>query len=107
MGTIMKGNVPLEFDEDGFLNDPLAWSREVAQQIAGADGLGSLGDEHWAVIQQLREHYLKFGSLLPVSHICRISELDPACVSGLFRDMREAWRIAGLPNPGEEAKSYM
>jgi tRNA 2-thiouridine synthesizing protein E len=25
----------------------------------------------------------------------------------LFPSPREAWRIAGLPNPGEEAKAYM
>lgn len=107
MGNIAKGNVPVDFDEDGFLCDPLEWTREVAQQIAGEDGVGRLGDEHWAVIQQLREHYLRFGSLLPVGHVCRLSALDPKCVTALFRDMREAWRVAGLPNPGEEAKSYM
>jgi hypothetical protein len=25
----------------------------------------------------------------------------------LFSDCRSLWRIAGLPNPGEEAKAYM
>jgi tRNA 2-thiouridine synthesizing protein E len=28
-------------------------------------------------------------------------------VQRLFGGCREAWRIAGLPNPGEEAKNYM
>jgi len=28
-------------------------------------------------------------------------------VENLFRSEREAWRIAGLPDPGEEAKAYM
>ncbi len=104
---IRKVNVPLIFDEDGFLADPGQWSKELAQQIASQDGLGDLGDAHWAVILQLRDHYLNSGALVPPSHACQVNELDPQCVTGLFRDMREAWRIAGLPNPGEEAKSYM
>lgn len=107
MATMTKEGVPLEFDEDGFLIDPAAWNKELAQQIAGEDGVGSLSDSHWAVIDELRGHYLNHGSLVPTSHACRVNNLDPLCVAELFRSMREAWRIAGLPNPGEEAKSYM
>jgi tRNA 2-thiouridine synthesizing protein E len=33
--------------------------------------------------------------------------LGKYAVDRLFGGCREAWRIAGLPNPGEEAKSYM
>jgi tRNA 2-thiouridine synthesizing protein E len=97
----------MEFDEDGFLADPGVWNKELAQQIASKDGVGDLSDAHWAVIQQLRDHYFKSGTLLPPNLACQISQLDPDCVPGLFQSMREAWRIAGLPNPGEEAKSYM
>lgn len=107
MATTIKEAVSLAFDEDGFLNDPAAWNKELAQQIAGEDGLGCLGDLHWAVIEQLRDHYLNHGSLVPTSHVCRVNNLDRMCVAKTFQNMREAWRIAGLPNPGEEAKSYM
>jgi len=97
----------LEFDGDGFLLDSDKWNRAVAQQIAGEDGIGELTEAHWAVIQQLREHYFAHGALVPTSHACRVTHLAEGCVTNLFRRMREAWRIAGLPNPGEEAKSYM
>lgn len=107
MGTMMEGAAPLGFDEDGFLTDPAQWNKALAEQIASQDGIGKLGDAHWGVIEQLREHYLKYGALLPTSHVCRVNQLDPQCVADLFQNMREAWRIAGLPNPGEEAKSYM
>jgi tRNA 2-thiouridine synthesizing protein E len=39
--------------------------------------------------------------------ICREAGLSEHCVSELFIDPRLAWRIAGLPNPGEEAKVYL
>ncbi len=97
----------MKFDEDGFLADPAQWNEDMAQQIASQDGIGDLSDAHWAVILQLRGHYLKSGALLPPNLACHISHLDPQCIADLFRDMRQAWRIAGLPNPGEEAKSYM
>lgn len=107
MGNVLKGNVPLEFDEDGFLTDPAKWDKDVAEQIASEDGLGALSTDHWVVILEMRKHYLQNGSLHANSHICRTNQLDPQCVTTLFHTMREAWRVAGLPNPGEEAKSYM
>jgi hypothetical protein len=33
--------------------------------------------------------------------------MDKRCVDKLFRNQREAWRIAGLPDPGEEARTCM
>ena len=83
------------------------WTRGLAQQLANQEGIGELSDAHWAVILQLRDHYLKSGALVPASHACEVYNLDRQCVEDLFRNMRVAWRIAGLPNPGEEAKSYM
>ncbi len=107
METTMKDSVFRNFDEDGFLSDPMQWDKDLAQRIASQDGIGDLGDAHWAVILELRDHYLKTGALVPASRACNVNHLDPQCVDGLFRNMREAWRVAGLPNPGEEAKSYM
>lgn len=98
---------PLEFDEDGFLIDPACWTCEAAEQMACANGLQKLEDAHWEIIRELREHYLKCGAIVPPAHVCRLVSRDPQCVSELFPSMLEAWRIAGLPNPGEEAKSYM
>jgi tRNA 2-thiouridine synthesizing protein E len=46
---------------------------------------------------------------LPVERtVCREIGMDPHCIETLFdKDLKCAWRIAGLPNPGEEAKVYM
>lgn len=97
----------LVFDSDGFLVDPSAWTREAARQIAMTDGIGRLTPDHWAIIFDLRERYLKTGTLPVMSHICRVHHLQRGAVNELFGGCRRAWRIAGLPNPGEEAKTYM
>lgn len=102
-----KGNVPLNFDEDGFLINSSAWSRETARMLAEMDGIGELKADHWSIIFYLREHHLGNGSLPVMSHVCRVMDLGKYAVEGLFGGCRQAWRIAGLPNPGEEAKTYM
>lgn len=38
-------------DENGLLKDPQRWNESVAR-----DGLGELTDDHWKIIQGLREH---------------------------------------------------
>jgi dissimilatory sulfite reductase related protein len=92
----------------GFLNDPRVWSEAVATTLARLDGLPELTRDHWVIIRALRDHYLRFGAAPPAfSHLCNKYRLGRHCVDRLFRSEREAWRIAGLPDPGEEAKTYM
>ena len=98
---------PPPSDADGFLLNPHGWNRGVAQEMARQDGIGPLTADHWAVIYYLREHRLTYGSLPPMSQVCRTRHLDRGAVQRLFGGCRQAWRIAGLPNPGEEAMAYM
>ncbi len=98
-------DVPL-FDEDGFLYDPSLWTKELAQQIAATE-LGSLTDAHWQIIAFIRDRYLRLGAMPPMRRVCRELGYERDAVKGLFGGCRKLWRIAGLPNPGEEAKAYM
>jgi tRNA 2-thiouridine synthesizing protein E len=98
---------PLVFDADGFLVDPSTWSQQVARMLAEMDDIGPLGPDHWSVIYYLREHRLTYGSIPPMDQVCRTAHLHKYAVHGLFGGCRSAWRIAGLPNPGEEALTYM
>jgi len=59
----------MKFDKDGFLNDPALWSQELAERIARDDGIGHLSAAHWAVIQDLREHYLEHGTIMSGGHV--------------------------------------
>jgi len=96
------------FNSEGFICDPLLWNEHVARAIARHDGLPPLTRDHWAIIRTLRDHYARFGTAPPAfSHVCQVNHLEKHCVEHLFRSQREAWRIAGLPDPGEEARAYM
>lgn len=98
---------PSNFDQDGFIKDPATWNESLGKEIAAQEGITRLTDEHWQIIRQLRRHYFETGGVPVMRHMCREAGLEEHCVSELLSDPRRAWRIAGLPNPGEEAKAYM
>jgi TusE/DsrC/DsvC family sulfur relay protein len=97
----------LEFDADGFLAEPSRWNEQLARRLAEIDGIGELTPDHWAIIHYMREHHFAYGSLPPTAQACHSHGMDKHAVTHLFGGCRAAWRIAGLPNPGAEALSYM
>jgi len=95
------------FDDDGFLGEPDAWTPELAVTLAREAGIEALTAKHWEVIRFVRDRFHSIGALPVMRLVCRSAGLDPASAHHLFPSCRSLWRIAGLPNPGEEAKSYM
>lgn len=98
---------PAIFDEDGFLVDPAMWSESLADRISRNDGLGELNELQVGLLHALRREFSKHGSVMALSHVCHLTGQSADCMQHLFPSPREAWRIAGLPNPGEEAKAYL
>jgi len=63
--------------------------------------------EQLELLHNLRAEFEKTGAVSAQSHICHLGGEAPDCMQHLFPSPLHAWRIAGLPNPGEEAKAYM
>ena len=108
----MNSTIPftsLDCDEEGFLKDPAVWNTMIARQLAELHGIDQLDHEQWMLVNTLRQYYFSCSNhLLPLRRICHIHKMANNCIGKLFDSHGiEAWRIAGLPNPGEEAKSYM
>lgn len=97
----------LVLDEDGFLVERRSWNRTVAQQLANYHGLGTLDGTHWLIINFVRDKYYRLGALPPMRNMCRRLGVDRSVVKEAFGGCRQLWQIAGLPNPGSEALSYM
>lgn len=95
------------FDPDGFLTDPDMWSESLADRIAQTDGLGQLSELQLGLLHTLRDEFAKHGTVTALRHVCHLTGQSPDCAQHLFPSPREAWRVAGLPNPGEEAKAYL
>ena len=58
MGIQVNGK-ELEVDEEGYLADLSQWEPEVANVMAKDDGT-ELTDEHWEIINFLREYYEEY-----------------------------------------------
>jgi len=107
MDTSNRTPSPGIFDEDGFLIDPDMWSESLADRIAQNDGLGELSELQVGLLHALRREFAKHGTVMALSHVCHLTGQSADCMQHLFPNPREAWRVAGLPNPGEEAKAYL
>lgn len=95
------------FDEDGFLLDRNLWSEQLGRTIADEEGLGPLTEMHWRVIHYIRGRFLELGGFPSMRRVCRATQIPKDQVNALFGGCRSIWRIAGLPNPGEEARTYL
>jgi tRNA 2-thiouridine synthesizing protein E len=94
-------------DADGYLIDCQDWNATLAATLATHEGIDQLGELHWRVIDLVRARYFALGSLPVMRLVCRSVGLDPHQGHKLFSSCASLWRVAGLPNPGEEAKAYM
>jgi len=107
MNTRLDSSSTAVFDLDGFLIDPAMWDESLADRIAQTDGIGPLSKAQFALLQALRSEFSKFNTVTALSHVCHLIGQEADCMQHLFPNPREAWRLAGLPNPGEEAKTYL
>lgn len=104
--SMQPGDKP-GFDADGFMVEPEQWSETWANSLAQAEGIGLLNAEQLKLIHNLRTEFAKTGTVTAFNHICHLGAQEPDCMHHLFPSPLHAWRLAGLPNPGEEAKAYM
>ena len=88
-------------DEDGFLEDPSIWNEEVAKDFAGTEGVAELTEEHWKLINYLRNYYLQFGIAPMVRKLCKETALPLNRIYELFPSgpAKGACKLAGLPKP--------
>ena len=94
-------------DQEGFLLSPENWSRETSIVLGHDLGIKILTTDHWKVIEALRLHYSRFGVVPAIHNICHHFHKNEIWVHDLFINCLNAWRVSGLPDPGEEAKAYL
>ena len=91
-----------EVDEDGFLQELDKWSADFASAYAKEEGIeGTLSDEHWKVINYLRDYYAKFGIAPMIRKLCKETEFDLKKIYELFPSgpAKGACKLAGLSKP--------
>jgi tRNA 2-thiouridine synthesizing protein E len=91
----------IEVDEDGFITDPNLWSEDVAKGFAADEGITELNENHWKVINYLRDYYLKFGIAPMIRKLCKDTGFQLKAIYDLFPSgpAKGACKLAGLPKP--------
>ena len=97
---------PSQLDDHGFIKDAFDWSEQLATEIADMIGVGPLGENHLRMLSCYRRHYFWSQSVPPANIICQDLGMSETCIDDLFGGALNAWRIAGLPYPGEGARLY-
>lgn len=90
----------VEFDEDGYMVDPQAWTEEIARALAEQMGL-SLTDRHWVVINFARSEFEKNGEPPTLRRITKQTDVNTKELYQLFPGgaAKVAARISGLGKP--------
>ncbi len=101
MPMVTLGGKEVEVDEDGFIQDPDLWDEEVAKDLAKTEGVDDMGEEHWKLVNYLRDYYLKFQIAPMIRKLCKETGLDLKKVYELFPSgpAKGACKVAGLPKP--------
>ena len=101
MPTFTHGDVSIDVDEDGFIQEPDQWNEQVAAALATSEGVDDLGEEHWKVVNYLRDYYLKFGVAPMIRKLCKETGFPLKKIYELFPSgpAKGACKVAGLPKP--------
>jgi len=90
-----------DVDEDGFLQNPEIWDQDVARDFSTCEGVTDLTENHWKVINYLRNYYLQFGIAPMIRKLCKETGFSLQEIYKLFPKgpARGACKVAGLPKP--------
>jgi TusE/DsrC/DsvC family sulfur relay protein len=101
MAIFEHGSVKIEVDEDGFMQEPEQWNEDIAIALATTEGVDNLTEDHWKLVNYLREYYLKYGIAPMIRKLCKETGFPLKKVYELFPSgpAKGACKVAGLAKP--------
>ncbi|NLO19128.1 MAG: TusE/DsrC/DsvC family sulfur relay protein [Ignavibacteria bacterium] len=95
------GNVKIQVDEDGFMENPELWNDEVALALASTEDISELTENHWKVINYLRDYSKEFGIAPMVRKLCKETGFQLKEIYDMFPSgpAKGACKVAGLAKP--------
>jgi tRNA 2-thiouridine synthesizing protein E len=101
MTTQTIAGVAVDVNEEGFLEQPDQWTREVGAAIAVENGIVEMTDRHWQVVDFMRTTYLEQGSAPSIRTLGKASGVSIKELYQLFpkAPAKIAAKIGGIPKP--------
>jgi tRNA 2-thiouridine synthesizing protein E len=101
METKILTELPVRVNEEGFMLDPHEWNKDIAEQIAMQEGISSLSEAHWKVIDFCRREGLASGKAPTLLTIINGAGIPTKDLFSLFPKgpAKKVARISGLGKP--------
>jgi dissimilatory sulfite reductase related protein len=101
MTMALIASTSVDVDAEGFLTNPEQWNEQIAQAIAGDNGIAQLTERHWLVIKFMRERYLATGTAPSIRSLGKESGVPVKELYQLFPKgpAKLAAKIGGIPKP--------
>jgi TusE/DsrC/DsvC family sulfur relay protein len=101
MPTATITGVDVQVNDEGFFEDPNAWTEDMAVELAREQGIDPLTDRHWQVINFMRKEYFEKGTGPTVRVLGKASGVSVKELYQLFPKgpAKMAAKIAGIPKP--------
>jgi TusE/DsrC/DsvC family sulfur relay protein len=101
MSTATIAGITVDLNDEGFFTDPNQWTKEIAVELARNEGIDTLTDKHWTVIEFMRKEYFEKGTGATVRVLGKTSGVSVKELYELFPKgpAKVSARIAGIPKP--------
>jgi tRNA 2-thiouridine synthesizing protein E len=101
MAKAALGGIEIEVDEDGFIQEPEKWNKALAEDLAKTENVSPMSEDHWKLVNYLRDYYVKFGIAPPIRMVVKQTGFDLKRIYQLFPSgpAKGACKVAGLPKP--------
>ncbi len=101
MAIFKYEDIEIEVDEDGFMQEPEMWNEEIAKALATTEAVELLTEDHWKVVNYLREYFLKFQVAPMIRKLCKQTGFTLKEIYELFPSgpAKGACKVAGLAKP--------
>lgn len=101
MPVIEVNGKSVELDEDGFIVNLDEWNEEVALYLAKEEGVEELTEDHWKLINYLKNYFAEYGIAPMVRKMTKESGFSLKEIYDLFPSgpAKGACKVAGLPKP--------
>ena len=88
-------------NDEGFMTDPNEWTKEIAEVIAKQEGIETLTEDHWKIINFCRETGLESGAAPTLRQITTGTNVTTKELFKLFPKgpAKKVAKISGLGKP--------
>ena len=101
MATRELAGVIIDIDENGYMTDHNAWTKDIATAFAKEQGIDELTDRHFIVIDFMRKEFEENGTGPSIRKLNKQSGVNTKELYELFPGgpAKKAALIAGIPKP--------